>query len=51
MVQTAYTVEATQVNVPAPTVVVQPAPRAAMRQVHTRDRDGNLIETITTPIN
>jgi lambda family phage portal protein len=51
MVQTAYTVEATQVNVPAPTVVVQSAPRAAMRQVHTRDRDGNLIETITTPIN
>jgi hypothetical protein len=25
-VQTAYTVEATQVNVPAPTVVVQSAP-------------------------
>lgn len=50
MVQTAYTVEATQVHVPAPTVVVQPAPRTAMRQVHTRDADGNLIETITTPL-
>jgi lambda family phage portal protein len=41
------------VDVPSPPpaqIVVQNAPKAGMRQVHKRDADGNLIETITTPL-
>jgi lambda family phage portal protein len=50
-IQFEATVEAAQVhahiNVPAPQVVMQ---RQATRQVHTRDGEGNLIETLTLPI-
>lgn len=37
---------------PAPPaqIVMQSAPKQAMRQVHKRDADGNLIETISTPL-
>lgn len=39
---------AVQVDVPAPQVIVQQAPKQTMHQIHTRDSDGNLTETITT---
>lgn len=39
-----------QVDVPSPQVIVQQAPRQAMRQVHRHDDEGNLVETITTAI-
>ncbi len=35
-------------DVPAPQVIVQQAPKQSMHQVHKRDEDGNLLETITT---
>jgi len=38
------------VAVPPTQVVVQQAPKQAMQQIHKRDADGNLIETITKPI-
>jgi lambda family phage portal protein len=52
MVQLEATVEAptVHVDVPPPQVVIQQAPKQAVRQVHKRDPDGNLIETLTTPI-
>ena len=37
-----------QVDVPAPQVIVQQQPRQTMHQLHTRDAEGNLIETLTT---
>jgi lambda family phage portal protein len=37
-----------KVDVPAPQVIVQQAPKQSMHQVHKRDSDGNLIETLTT---
>lgn len=52
MVQLEATVTApvVHVDVPAPQVVIQSAPARAMQQIHKRDADGNLVETITTPI-
>jgi lambda family phage portal protein len=56
-IQLDATVEAAQVHVaapaihvevPAPQVIVQQAAKQAMHQVHKRDSDGNLIETLTT---
>ena len=49
-IQLEATVQAAQVHVdvPAPQVIVQQAPKQAMHQVHKRDDDGNLIETLTT---
>jgi len=44
------TLQAPVVNVPPAQVVVQSAPKQAMRQVHKVDAEGNLIETISTPI-
>jgi NAD(P)-dependent dehydrogenase (short-subunit alcohol dehydrogenase family) len=38
------------VDVPPAQIVVQAAPKVAMQQVHKRDADGNLVETITTPL-
>lgn len=48
-VQLQATVEApaVRVDVPAPQVVLQQSPRQNMHQVHTRDNDGNLLETVT----
>lgn len=37
-----------QVDVPAPQVIVQQAPKQTTHQIHKRDADGNLVETITT---
>ena len=37
-----------QVDVPAPQVIVQQAPKQSMHQLHKRDADGNLVETVTT---
>lgn len=47
MVQLEANVAAPHVNVPAPQVVVHHAQQSA-RQVHKRDAEGNLTETITT---
>lgn len=49
-IQLEATVQAAQVHVdvPAPKVIVQQAPKQAMHQIHKRDDDGNLIETLTT---
>jgi lambda family phage portal protein len=37
-------------DIPPAQIVVQPSKPQAMRQVHRLDDDGNLVETITTPI-
>lgn len=51
-IQLDATVEAPTLNidVPAPQVTIQHAPQRPTRQVHTCDADGNLVETITTPL-
>jgi hypothetical protein len=38
------------VDVPPAQVVVQSPPKVAMQQIHKRDADGNLIETISKPL-
>lgn len=52
MVQLDAHIDTPAVNVhPAPAqVVVQPAPKVAMQQHHSYDEDGNLTQTITTPL-
>lgn len=50
MVQLDAHIGAPVVNVPPAQVVVQPPAQKAIRQVHKLDGDGNLIETITTPL-
>jgi lambda family phage portal protein len=49
MVTLEATVSAPVINVDVPPaqIVVQSPPKVAMRQIHKRDADGNLIETIT----
>jgi len=49
-IQLEATVQAAQVHVdvPAPQVIVQQAPKQSMHQIHKRDDDGNLTETLTT---
>ena len=49
-IQLEATVQAAQVHVdvPAPKVIVQQAPKQTMHQIHKRDDDGNLVESITT---
>ncbi len=50
MVSLEATVQApnVHVDVPAPQVIVQQAPKQSTHQLHKRDADGNLVETITT---
>ena len=41
---------AVTVNTPPVQVVVQPAPKVSMRQIHSYDEGGNLTQTITRPV-
>jgi lambda family phage portal protein len=50
MVQLDAHIAAPAISIPPAQVVVQPPIQKAMRQVHKLDGDGNLIETITTPL-
>ncbi len=55
MVTLEATVQAPVIHVDVPAaapaqIVMQAAPKQAMRQVHKCDADGNLVETITTPL-
>ena len=50
MVQLDAHIDAPAISIPPAQVVVQPPAQKAMRQVHKLDGDGNLIETITTPL-
>lgn len=49
-IQLEAVVQSPAITVAAPQVIMQAAAPQAMKQVHKRDEDGNLIETISTPI-